>query len=1047
MKLKKKLSLLGATFLTAASFGVAPALAQDTPAQATDDQGDEQIVVVGSRLRRDNFNTPAPIELITREESVRAGFTTTTEILQSNTATGGTAQLNNNFSGLVTDGGPGANTLGLRGFGPTSTLILLNGRRLTPAGTRGSVGAADLNTIPSAIVDRIEILKDGASSIYGSDAVAGVVNIITRQNMEETVLEGQLNMNESGGGEQIRMSASAGHTWGNFSLSGSLDYYEREAVLVGERDWAACPRDVYTQAGYDTLGPLGFIDHDINTGEEECWTANFANSGGSTINTIGTSTRSGLGGPGTGATAPHNFNRWRPNSFISGIAGLDGFEGVSNCGDPDGVGPLTACQNPGFTGLNNRDTFDPLMLQEHLFNATRNMNAFVQGTYDLGNHEIYGEVLFSRRDSDAPLYRQLTLDYPSTGLPGVNPLLPPELRVGAVQNPNSTVPSPAPTGVPGTLMPSAYQTQVRAFIGFGLTDFSQEVEYTRVVGGIRGDFLFPDWRYDFNMYHGSNDSSYSSETFLTDHVFNSMAITTVIPGGTPANLIRQTPDGVSYICSITATNPAYGCIPAPALTTDTIAGRLPQDFKDWILDDATGTTTYEETSFQFVIDGPLFTLPAGEVLAAFGAEYRTAEIDDTPNQNALDNNFLGLTSGGATRGEDSVQEFFGEVEVPILAGMPLAESLTANLSGRYTDYDSYGADETYKIGLTWSPVENLLFRATTGTSYRAPALFEQFLGPTTGFQGANFDPCDDYGSGNPLSTLYQNCDAEINDNTFQQLNGVTIVGGGGAAQGLAAEHSDNLTYGFTWRPLNDVDGLGSLAIAIDRFSIEVNDQVAQFGAANLLTLCYESVNFPADPYCAFRARDAGNRLTVFNNYTNIASQVSEGYDYDLRYLHSLMGGTLTLDLSLTQFLDQKTRLFDVDPVSGDPVDFTDFNGQTGAPEMSGDFYAEFEQGPWTVRYGVTWIDEMSNYAAQEEDPGTSFYVLSTPQIWIQGASVQYRQDDWEFTAGVRNLTDEQPPEYSAIDNLVNRIGNTVLFSGYEQLYYGRQFFVNVTKSF
>jgi outer membrane receptor protein involved in Fe transport len=144
----------------------------------------QSVVVSGSRIKRDNYSSAAPVQIIRNEDSALAGFSTTTEVLQGTAVTGGQGQINNAYGGFVTDGGPGANTLGLRGFGPTRSLVLLNGRRLAPSGTRGSVGAADLNTLPSSIVDRIEVLKDGASSIYGSDAVAGVVNVITKNKLD-----------------------------------------------------------------------------------------------------------------------------------------------------------------------------------------------------------------------------------------------------------------------------------------------------------------------------------------------------------------------------------------------------------------------------------------------------------------------------------------------------------------------------------------------------------------------------------------------------------------------------------------------------------------------------------------------------------------------------------------------------------------------------------------------------------------------------------------------------------------------------------------------
>ena len=140
---------------------------------------DQAIVVTGSRIRRDEFTGTEPMTVITAEEITQSGFNSATDALQSNAVTAGAGQINNYFAGFVTDGGTGANTLGLRNLGPARTLILLNGRRLSPAGTRGSVLAADLNVLPTAIVERIEVLKAGASSVYGSDAIAGVVNIIT----------------------------------------------------------------------------------------------------------------------------------------------------------------------------------------------------------------------------------------------------------------------------------------------------------------------------------------------------------------------------------------------------------------------------------------------------------------------------------------------------------------------------------------------------------------------------------------------------------------------------------------------------------------------------------------------------------------------------------------------------------------------------------------------------------------------------------------------------------------------------------------------------
>lgn len=1009
--------MLGASALALSAVMGQQAFAQNQtpPAEEAEETSEDEIVVVGSRIRRDNFNAPSPIQVINRDESVRAGLASTTEVLQSTAATGGGAQLNNLFGGFVVNGGQGVNTLGLRGFGPTQTLILINGRRLSPAGVRGAVGAADLNTIPTSLVDRIEILKDGASSIYGSDAVAGVVNIITNQELDEFILEGQINLPEQQGGGQTRVSLAGGRTFGALSLTGSLEYYEREAQRFGDRDFTACPNDLIVDPA------TGDLLDDVNpvTGELNCWSVNFANSPGTTLNTIGTAARPGFGGPGNPTLG--NFFRWRANPFVGdGTPGaapnrLDGWEGVNG---------------GGLVGFGNRDTFDPDMLEQELITPTRTHNLFLSATYELSpSHELYGELLYSNRESSGLGYIQLTLDYPN------NELLPAELRLGGVQNPNSTVANPRPSNVP---MPADYATQVRAFIGFGNTLATQDVTYTRYVGGIRGDVgILDDWRYDFSVYYGDNDAENRQENFLTDRVFNSLVVTTAIPVGTPAGLIRNV-HGVNVICAITATNPAYGCIPAPAVTASTIAGNLPSDYVDWIQETLLQTTRYEETAYALTIDGPLFALPAGDVQAVFGLEHRSAEIDDTPDFNNINNNVYGFTSAQPTRGSDSVSEAFAEVEFPLLRDATLAESLTLNVSGRYTDYDSYGADSTYKVGLNWEPIENLMFRFSRGTSYRAPALFEQFLGATTGFLAANQDPCDLYGGRPPTDQVFINCDAEIGDVTYQSLSGVTVFAGGGAATNLSAETSENQTIGLTWRPLNDVDGWGDLSLAIDHFDIELANAVAQVGANNILNICYGSADRANEPLCTLVTRDASNALTVNNNYTNIANQEAHGWDYGMRYIHALFGGEFSLIANLTQYTEQPfQRLPIFDPV--------DVNGQIGAPEMSGDLTLSFERGPWNFRYGLTWIDAMSDYAALGEDPNNSFFVLATPDYYLHDASVQYRADDWTATLGVRNMFDEQPPRVSAEEPLINGIGSVPLFSGFD--YTGRQFFVNVSKRF
>jgi outer membrane receptor protein involved in Fe transport len=231
--------------------------------------------------------------------------------------------------------------------------VLLNGRRLAPAGTRGAVGSADLNVLPSAIIDRVEILKDGASSIYGSDAVAGVVNIITRKNVSGVTLEAQHNSPEHGGGEETRVSATFGFTGDKGYFTGSLESVRPQRDHLGRPRLDEVPDPVSPAIG--RLRRFGSADYiDPITGQPKCYTTGLTGEDGVTINTIGTGNITGVAGPGAVGTT---FNRWRPNSGVT--TGLPGFEGVGG----------------GTNTLFPRDTFDPKMMNQTSSRPSRSARA------------------------------------------------------------------------------------------------------------------------------------------------------------------------------------------------------------------------------------------------------------------------------------------------------------------------------------------------------------------------------------------------------------------------------------------------------------------------------------------------------------------------------------------------------------------------------------------------------------------------------------------------------------------------------------------------
>jgi outer membrane receptor protein involved in Fe transport len=958
----------------------------------------DEVVVVGSRIRRDNYNAPSPTQVVTREEATLQGFASTTEALQSTAVTGGTSQINNSYGGYVTNGGPGANTIGLRGMGPSRTLVLLNGRRVSPAGSRGSVGSADLNVLPTAMIDRVEVLRDGASSVYGSDAVAGVVNIQTRKNFEGLIVEGQHNepLEANGAGGSDRFSVVAGARGDRWRAAGSLELYERDELTLRDREFTRCQTDGRrpTAAGVsrDFIDPL--------TGKSKCYPITGTGSNGSSINTIGVSIDGGLDADGNrifssvagtpAAGAPNVlFNRFRPNSGVTGP--MAGYEGVGGTG----------------VNVNVRDTFDDRMLNRSLISPVEIATVYGEAGYQLnvlGNAEVYGEFLLNSRKSSQTGYRQLALDYAKG-----SPLIPTDLAFSTF------------SGDQG--LNKGQDVGVRAFIGFGNDHSRQEQRFNRNVVGIKGDFFIPEWRYDMSASYSKSRSEYTSQQFLTDRLAESLDVVEIAPG--------------QFQCRELASNP--GCVAAPKLSTQVIGGVLPQAWVDYVFRPVKGVTEYEEKIVSLGIDGPLFDLPAGKVMGFFGAEWRDAEIDDTPGLDSQNSNTYNYSTSAITRGSDSVWEVFGEIEAPLLRDAPFARELTVNASFRYTDYDSYGDDTTYKVGLVYQPIDMLTFRATYGTSYRAPALFEQFVGATSGFQSASFDPCSEVDPATATPTLIANCAVDGVSPDFQQKSSVAVITQGGADAGLAAETSTNMTVGLVLKPTLP-EGWGDFAFAVDYYEIEVKNGVAQYGAANILERCYDSntADFAADVgFCSLVTRDANDKtLTVQNGYVNLATDIVKGLDYTARYRKDVGPGTALFNLAITQYTEISNKLFAEDPL-------VEYKGRLNNPEFTGTADVSYAWDQWRVRYGVEWIQGTSDYAYRRQDPATSQFDLEVGDYYLHNASVQYTGEGWTVTAGVRNLWNEEPPTISSGYN--NRVGNAPLYSGYD--YLGRTAFVNLSKAF
>lgn len=969
------------TALTAAVAGFSPAaLAQQaapTPvpaAAAEEDDGDEEIVVTGSRIRRDDFTSTSPVQVITQESATLEGLIDTTDILQSSAIAAGSFQTNNQLTGFVTTGGGGVNTISLRGLGEQRTLVILNGRRAGPAGTRGQVGAVDLNVIPSSIVERTEILKDGASSIYGSDALAGVVNLITRSNLDGGEFSARGTVSEEGGGNQYRIDGAYGKVFDNGYFNVSLEYFKQNVLRRGSRDDTGCTED------YLFNGVTGArLDYrDVDTGAFKCY------------NLFAGALRTEFG----------DLIYERPGITYPTAAQ----------GNNDPVVGMARQNRNGFPLTFPYGNFEHWQYDRaSIISPAERMTAYATAGYDLtSNIELYAELLYNRRESEQFGVRQF---FPSV----------------ASANPNNRRPD---TNTPfASILPIIPLK----------SDNQQEVEYTRAVVGAKGDFggLLNGWNWDLYGQYSKSEGTYTGDIIYNDRV---LAIT----GATACNQAAITISGGQ--CSALPTG-------VPWTSQRILAGNFNAAEQAFLFTKETGETTYEHAYIEGIVTGDVLQLPAGGLGAAIGFQVRSEEIDDNPGANAKASNLWGSTSAGRTTGTDDIKEAFAEFEIPVLKGVPAFENLTVNLSGRYSDYDSYGESETYKVGLNWQIIPALRIRGSKGTSFRAPALYELYLANQSSFLGqAAVDPCITW-EDDPSPRVQANCAAAgiPTGYTGAGTSSATIFTGGGAGV-LEAETGEARTIGVVWTP----DFL-DINVAVDYFEIEIEDEVRTFGAANILRQCYDSPTFPTDPFCTLFTRGtapgggpAFQILTINNSYVNVAAQENRGIDLSIRYRQKTGVGDFTLTGQFTWQLEDIVNLLGgvEENENGGTYNF-------GGPDFTGGMELRYDRGDWTAQWSMDFIGKGSDteffggdvfnqarYAnSQGLNPQPAYFKQYTEFTSYHDFTVRRRFDDWSFQVGLINAFDESAPRQSAGQF---RIGTAAL-NGYDVI--GRRGYFQVSKRF
>lgn len=647
----------------------------------------EKFVITGSSIKGIPNEGALPMEVITHLELEQAGIASAEQMI---------SQLNINGNGLdnlasqadvvagAARGNNGATSANLRGQGSNATLILLNGRRVASHGLNG--GVVDLNSIPFAAIERVEILKDGASATYGTDAVGGVINFITKRDFRGLVGTASSDVTQDGGGNIFRYSLVGG--WGDlnkdkWNIMASLSLSDMKRLNGDQRDFV------------NTFQPKRGISPDTR-GTPIATLFTVAN----LPTALGLSTANPVD-PANPAIRVNGINIVDLPTYAGGYTGLDG------------MGPYEEILWGGTSATGNAkygaawDTGRAAVLQQ----PVKNTNFVGRGSYKIGAHILTGEAVIGRSDST----KSFSPNQWSTA----------GLAASGAQTTTTTINGTVvPNPQSGMAYPSSGADYNRVFnalvayfpalevnrglpLGFrwrALPGGNREIrtisDTSRYLLGLEGPLplpfaFFSEWEYRAGL---AQSKSKSKSRLLNGYYYT-------LPF---AKLIT---DGILSPFSYTPSQAAVDGLKKASATGVELYGG-----------------TFTTTTADFTTSGPLFKLPAGTVSAALGFDYRKEEYffagDPRPNVSTVDSLIFNapFDNGLATAGTLSrdIYAFFAELQIP------LWKNLDLNVAARRDDYTGFGATTNPKYTLRYNPIEQLLFRGSYSTGFRVPTFKQQF---------------------------------------------------------------------------------------------------------------------------------------------------------------------------------------------------------------------------------------------------------------------------------------------------------------------------------
>lgn len=938
---RKLTTMIGASTLIMSSM-----VGFHTPAFAADDDTLEEVVVTGSRIRQNPLEAKSPVQILSAESIRQSGQVSVADFLQRLPISGSANNRSNNSSGNLgfpPDGsgiGAGSSQIDLRNLTAKRVLVLVDGKRwIRGSSASGVSGAVDLNTIPVGIIQSIEVLQDGASVIYGSDAIAGVVNIKTRDDYEGFRASAYYGLYEQGDGETHEYDVSFGAKTDRSRIILDVSYTKQGAVEARDREISAFAIPI------ENLG---------------------ASSG-----------------------TPQGRFLFQEGSNLDGlnITPNDGTGPVPTFDPLDPTGPTSDYHN--FT-LADRFNYSPF---NKLLTPSERISVFVKAEYDLTEEITYRMVAsFNNRRSVSQAAPEPLFLGPDAG--------------AGFWLDNIEVPADHPFNPFGVQLDSSNIIFFgRRPIEAGPRVFTQNVDTWFISNTLDGEIDMGErkWYWDTTATFGQNQASQ-----VKNGAFNARKINTAL--GDPA------------VC---ATIP--GCTPFNYFGG---LGTITQPMLDYITFVQKDESRQKLLNITANITGEIYDLPAGPVGVAFGYEFRKETGSFEPDSVVSGGETAGVPAS-PTSGQVRANEFYGEINIPVLGDMAMVKKLSLDAAFRVSDYNTSGSSTVFKVGAVWQVNDDLTFRGNWTEGFRAPNIGELF---NTGsrFDSSITDPCDSVAN----VTVHPNCAALGVPADHQQPNAQISVTTGGNP-GLTPETSKTYTFGTTYSPANLADsmGLAGITFEVNYYDISMKDTIQAPNASDVLQGCVATLN---PLFCDNVIRSASGTVTRIDGIlTNIAGIETNGLDW------SITAETEMRDWGQLRFKWVNTHLLNYTEttpgIDGVPVVVERAGTELGSPERAyskfkSSLFMDWTLGQWnaglTGRY-IKGVDEacggtiggfgfFEHCSDGEDGNRLDSVVYADAQVTFAPESMD---DQMAVTLGVQNFLNKKPPLCTSCD--LNNFDGTV----------------------